>query len=90
MPKFIGCAPPEGARDLATVSISPGMSPLIKLTYSQMRLMDPAQVFYVLDTSDHGGKGRYAKRWYRWYATRAAIETNAKATPSMKVRAAAI
>lgn len=90
MPRFIGCAPPEGARDLAAVSISPGMSPLVKLTYSQMRLMDPHTVMYVLDTSDRGGKGRYAKRWYRWYATRVAIALNPRSTLSMKMRAAGV
>lgn len=90
MPRFIGCAPPEGARDLATATISPGMSPLVRLTYSQMRLMPHHTVFYRLDTSDRGGKGRYAKRWYRWYSTRVAIESNANATPSMKKRAAGV
>lgn len=89
MPRFIGCAPPEGAQDIATEDI-PNAGKLVKLTYSQMRLMDPADVYYVLDTSDRGGKGRYSKRWYRWYSTRVAIESNPRSTPCMKKRAATL
>lgn len=89
MPRFIGCTPPQGAQGIATEDI-PNTGKLVKLTYSQMRLMDPTDVYYVLDTSDRGGPGLMAKRWYRWYATRAAIALNPRSTPSMKKRAAGV
>lgn len=81
MPRFIGCAPPQGASQVLA------QTGLVKLTYSQMRLMDPTDVYYVLDMSDRGGPRRLAKRWYSWYATRAAIELNPRSTANMRNRA---
>lgn len=79
MPKFIGQTAPAGSlRNDNAASCG-----LVQLTYSQMRLLEPCEVFYALDTTDRGGPGRMAKRWYKWYATTDAILACPRCTPAM-------
>lgn len=66
MPKFIGRTIP-GSREL------PEGARALRLSYSQAIKLPATEVYRILDTSDRGGKGSYAKRWYRWYASPEAI-----------------
>lgn len=86
MPKFIGRTI-EGARPLS--ECPDDAYPLCRLTYAQCRLLRPEDVFYELNTSDRGGPGSLAKRWYNWYAPVVAVLENSRSTTSMKNRAAA-
>jgi hypothetical protein len=86
MPKFVGNII-KGARPLS--ECPDDAYPLCRLTYAQCRLLRPEDVFYDLDTSDRGGPGRVAKRWYNWYAPVVVVLENSRSTTSMKDRAAA-
>ena len=85
MPKFIG------NNIAAAVEIEPNQvqqrPDRINLTYSQAAMLPASSVMKSLDTSDGGSNGRYAKRWYRWFASADAIMGCASSTASMKRRA---
>lgn len=59
----------------------------IRITYSQAAKLAPTQVICSLDTTDRGGKGSYAKRWYRWFASPSAIAMSPNSTRNMRARA---
>lgn len=81
MPKFIGNII-EGSRQLDQPEYE-----VVKISYSQARLLPPAEVMHELDTSDRGGIKCYAKRWYRWYAEKNSIIRCPKSTPNMLLKA---
>ena len=81
MPKFIGHR--EHVENLE-LSTAVNKKSLIKLSFSQKRLLPQNEVYYVLDTSDRGSAGSYAKRWNRWYATRETILNCPASTPAMR------
>lgn len=84
MPRFIGNTI-GGAREIQ--DNAPELFPLrIRLTYAQAALLPAEDIEYSLDTSDRGGPGSLAKRWYRWFASADAIEACAKSTANMMAR----
>lgn len=85
MPKFIGQTI-AGAKEIEPNAR--GNSTRVPLTYSQARLLPPADVMCSLDTTDRGGPRSLAKRWYRWFAHPLRILESSKATPLMRERAA--
>lgn len=80
MPKFIGRVI-MGAVQIENNSGGPG---LVRLAYAQAVKLPPESVFCSLDTTDRGGKGSYAKRWYRWFATPEAILACEHSTLTMR------
>lgn len=84
MPKFIG-AKIEGSIRIEDNARLPTNH--LKLSYSQAKLLSPSKVVCSLNTSDKGGKGSFAKRWYNWYALIDDIVACEKATKLMKDRA---
>lgn len=83
MPNMIGHSP----RPATTIALSRPAG-AIRLSYSQQIRLPADRVVAVLDTSDKGGRGRKAKRWYRWFAMPADIRAAERATPQMLARAA--
>lgn len=83
MPKFIGHR--EHAKNRET-SVLPPMERkrLVKISYSQKKLLPQDQVFFILDTSDRGGPKSLAKRWNRWYALPETLANSSTATPRMR------
>jgi hypothetical protein len=63
--------------------------PLVPLTWRQAERVRAhgGQVYYWMDTSDRGSRGRLAKRWYHWEASIADV-LRADPTESMFERAA--
>lgn len=92
MPKMIGRPPPDGATllDNNNTRSLPGY---VRVSWRQMdyalrTLSLPArEVRASLDTSDQGGPGSLAKRWYRWFIP---AEVARKGTPAMQRRAGAV
>lgn len=85
MPKFIGReARPESTK----VEVPPAGA--VKLSYAQQKLLPPETVLYVVNTSDRGGAGRLAKRWYNWYVYPHAILNHVQSTVSMRRKAARV
>ncbi len=82
MPKLIGH---HRAEFDATLDVR---STDVDLTYPQARILHRHGVAIraALNTSDRGGPGRLAKRWYRWYADAAAILACPGSTPAMRRR----
>ncbi len=91
MPKFIGRTIP-GSIDLEDLSLSDrrALTPLVSITYSQAKLLQSSDVYYMLNTSDRGAPGLFAKRWNDWYAQAETILASSAATENMKQRAAAV
>jgi hypothetical protein len=86
MPRFIGNDARVGTQHLApNMPEYPGVR--VKLTYRQQLLLPAASVMCSLDTTDRGGARRYAKRWYRWFATSTAIADCRRSTRNMMDRA---
>jgi hypothetical protein len=83
MPNMIGHSP----RAATTIALSRPVG-AVKLSYSQQIRLPADRVVAVLDDSDKGGRGRKAKRWYRWYAMPVDIRAAESATPKMLARAA--
>lgn len=67
MPLYIGHKPQPGDRPYPEV----GGEHLVQLTWPQAEHVRRAggQIYYLLNTSDRGARGRRAKRWYMWYAS---------------------
>jgi len=86
MPKLIGHSPTAKNRPLSECPAQDEKR-LIKISYSQKRLMPQNQVYYVYDTSDRGGIRTLAKRWYRWYALPENVAHAKLATENMKAKA---
>jgi hypothetical protein len=86
MPKLVGHRP--GPADRPS-SEAPEGTPLVPLTWAQAERVRArgGQVYYWLDTSDRGSRGRRAKRWYHWEASIADV-LRADPTESMYERAA--
>jgi len=86
MPKLVGHTPHSHDRH---VSDAPQDEVLVPLTYAQAARVRAAggRVYYWLDTSDRGGPGRLAKRWYHWEAEVRDV-LRASPTESMYHRAA--
>jgi hypothetical protein len=86
MPKLIGHAPVKEDRPFED---APDDRVIVRLTWPQaVRVRKHGgQVYYDLNTSDRGGPGRLAKRWYEWYATVQDV-LRAQPTESMLERAA--
>jgi hypothetical protein len=83
VPKFIGNTI-RGSLDLHEHE-SP--EELMSLSYSQARLLPPADVYYRLNTSDRGSRGSLAKRWHDWYSTVSAILACSDSTRKMRTGA---
>lgn len=85
MPKFIGKSI-EGS-----IRVEDNASDIdlkkVRITYSQAKLLPTNCVFCSLCTTDKGGRGTYAKRWYRWFASPWEILTNEETTKKMRRRA---
>jgi len=82
MPRFIG----SDIHDAVEVE-KQDVAGMVCVTYSQAALL--ARVYpvsKVLNTSDRGGRGRKAKRWYNWYVRPEAIEKSSCATDAMRRR----
>ena len=78
MPRFIG------QRLTSAVRIEEWETPgLVKLTFRQARIVLPGKVFCTLNTSDKGGKGTMAKRWFNWWADADTICDCPASTPRM-------
>lgn len=86
MPKFIGNRI-EGATHLPQFNASTPRGH-VRLSYSQAALLPPDYVVCSLDTTDRGGRGSYAKRWYRWFASADHILACERSTKLMRLRAA--
>lgn len=86
MPKFIGQEIP-GSRPLLHDNATEASTGLVKLTFLQASLLSAESVWYSLDTTDGGGPGILAKRWYRWFASREAIRNCPRSTHRMRWRA---
>lgn len=82
MPKFIGRTI-DGVPELDT---HPDRRQWRKISYSQAKLLNPQDIVCVLDTSDRGGIGRKAKRWYRWYAPLWVLVSHPAATANMRAK----
>lgn len=82
MPKFIGQEIP-GSSPLPHDNATEASTGLVRLTYAQARLLPPEDVRVSLDTTDKGSRGRYAKRWYRWFASPMAIRRCCRRTAAM-------
>jgi hypothetical protein len=67
MPRFVGHRPQPSDRPYPEV----GGEHLVQLTWPQAERVRRAggQIYYLLNTSDRGARGRRAKRWYMWYAS---------------------
>jgi hypothetical protein len=76
--KFVGRSKRTG-----TLEGLEGLARPVRLSWSQQRLLPADSVRVVLDTSDRGGPGRYAKRWWKWYADADTILDNPSATDRM-------
>jgi hypothetical protein len=61
----------------------------VRLSYSQMVLLPGDAVMYSLDTTDRGGQRSLAKRWFRWFASPAAILGCERSTANMRAKAQA-
>jgi hypothetical protein len=85
MPKFIGNQARDGSIQIHDNALQ--NEDLVRLTYSQQKLLPASDVRYSLDTTDRGSKGTYAKRWYRWFTSRETITQSKRATQSMLTRA---
>lgn len=85
MPKFVGSRI-EGARRIHD-NAAPPLSH-VPLTYAQARLLPASEVVCSLDTTDKGSAGCYAKRWFRWFAHRAAVMACKRSTPKMLAKVA--
>lgn len=87
MPAFIGnrmdslAAQPAAYAPVGTVHVP------VKFATAAV-MADKVQIFADLNTSDKGGPGRKAKRWWNWSADARAILTCDAATPIAKSRAA--
>lgn len=86
MPKFIGQEIP-GSRPLLDDDATEASTGLVRLTYRQASLLSPESVWYSLDKTDRGSRGTYAKRWYRWFASRESIRNCPRSTHRMLWRA---
>ncbi len=84
MPKFIGATIP-GAQERSDMDLTKNH---VRLIYMQAARLEPSDVVCVLDTSDYGRKGVYAKRWYRWYALAKDIIASKSSTKNMILLAA--
>jgi hypothetical protein len=80
MPKFIGNHI-HGAVDISDIPSE--MRGLVQLSYSQVKLLPAHQIKYVLNTSDKGSRGTYAKRWNDWYASPEDVLNAPQATENM-------
>jgi hypothetical protein len=87
MPKMIGNSI-EGAARIQDNAPAAGHE-RVRLSYSQAILLPAGDVVCSLDTTDKGSPGRKAKRWYRWYASAAAILASPRSTKIMRERASA-
>jgi len=83
MPKLIGHSPQTENRCISECSDKR----LVKISYSQKKLLPQNQVFYRYNTSDRGGIKTLAKRWYEWYALPETLAHAPKATENMKAKA---
>lgn len=84
MPKFVGNTIP-GAQIVFDSDLGKDH---VRLTYSQACRLPPQTIACVLDTSDCGSRGRFAKRWYRWYARAKDIVASERSTKQMIIRVA--
>ncbi len=87
MPKFIG----NNRQGVAIIhDNAQEAADRVRLTYSQQRLLPASNVVCSLDTTDRGSASSYAKRWYRWFASPAAINDCRRSTRNMLDRAGLI
>lgn len=80
MPKMIGNTI-HGARQIEDNARS--LPERARLSYAQAVMLPPERVMCSLNTSDNGGFGRFAKRWYNWFAKPEDILALPNATESM-------
>lgn len=83
MPKFIGQKIENSTRIQDNASEHPDR---IRITYAQACMLPACEVLCSMDTMDRGSRGSYAKRWYRWFASPAAILAG-RGTANMIARA---
>jgi hypothetical protein len=86
MPKFIGRTIPgcQNLPDNFDNFESGSQTGMVRISYSQARLLPPDVVFASLDTTDKGGRRSYAKRWNRWFAKPESILSCEKSTKNMR------
>lgn len=82
MPKMIGNWI-EGATVIDANASADGAD-RVRISYAQARLLPAAAVTASLDTTDRGSARSLAKRWYRWFASAAAIEACTSSTKRMR------
>lgn len=93
MPKFVGQSIPGTlhAEDNATCGPRGSLPNHVRLSYSQIKILadsiGPGNLVASLDTSDKGGRGSYAKRWFRWFAYYRDVLTCEQSTPKMRAAA---
>ncbi len=80
MPKFVGSDISNVVR-IGDNAFASGY--LVRLSYSQARLLPYEAVRKSLDTSDRGGPRSLAKRWYRWFGDARAIVASTRSTKKM-------
>lgn len=81
MPKLIGRTIPGSIRISDNAKAGPGV---VRIRYAQAKLLPCERVMCSLDTTDRGGPGRVAKRWFRWFATAAHILECQESTIAMR------
>lgn len=82
MPKFVGNRLPVPEIVFGTA----GAAPMVKLSYSQAKLVTDI-VVCELDASDRGGPRSMAKRWFRWLARRDLVIEHPNSTEAMRTLA---
>lgn len=86
MPKFIGHREHQKNRHVSQATPATRKH-LMRIPYSHKVRMDQSLVYYIMDTSDRGGRRTLAKRWNRWYALPENVACCQNATPTMRANA---
>jgi hypothetical protein len=86
MPKFVG----RRITGATEIEANAERTELVRLTYSQAKLLPSNKVLCSLNTSDRGSIGRVAKRWYTWFAHPLDILECEQSTANMALRARAV
>lgn len=93
MPKFVGQSIPGmiHVEDNATCGPRGSLPNHVRLSYSQIKILadniGSDNLVASLDTSDKGGRGACAKRWFRWFAYYRDVLTCEQSTPKMRAAA---